>query len=524
MDIDAAKDEITEEVEKAFDAIEVESKHAADFLGQLQLPPLRRALMRNYSHPGGPGRSRKYRPLSQAKTLMLKDLLDMNSRNKLLRRLRRNQNEAKDLGYNLNNRVPSSQVIYQFITKRIDEQVKTLMDHTVAEIRRLCRERDKLIDVELVDEEGVADDASAATKYRKKTKKMQEACNVLKWKVFPHLGFNRAANAAYDDIEFLDLLLFVAMRNTFTNNGWNIMRDTTEADVPRSQTILKHIRDLDRDTIRDMFDEANEELVNLAKQEGRLDEPVTLLLDFTTIRYYGDKNDEMVREKEPKDGTSHVYEFIVAKAKHGGENYVLGVEPIGKLDDKVEVTGRLLDRVRELVEVERVISDREFSNSRYFQAFEDRGLEYLNLPVRNSVIKRIMEQNDAPHITKIRFGKEQVQTTLVLRRDSNGKVKPFLTNASNLYALGVDLFEDYGERWDIETGFDDIKNKFLPKTTSKDFNVRLFYFLFANLVYNAWTLTNVVVSRYIHGVINDKKLITAKKFLQAIFHAHIDYG
>lgn len=521
---DSAEEQIADEIDKAFAEIDLDGMHASEFLGQLELKPLRQALMHNYSHPGGRGRSPKYRPLPQSKTLIYKELLDIPARSKVLRRLRRNLKEAEHLGYRLTHGLPTTQNFYLFVDKRVDEDVKALIDFTVSYIKEKCREQDKLIDVELIEEEGVAAEASETTQYRKKTEKMQEACNVLKWKVYPQIGFNRAANASYDDAEFLDLLTFVAMRNTFTNNGWNIMRDTTDADVPRSQTVLKHIRELDRDVIREMFWEANEELLKLAKKEGCLDDPVTVLLDFTTIRYYGDKNDEKVREKKPQDGTSHVYEYIVAKAKHEGENYVLGVEPIGKLDDKVEVTGRLLDRVMDLVEIKRVMSDREFSNSRYLQLYEERGLEYLNIPVRTSTIKQIMEDHDAPYLTRITFGEEDVETTVVLRCDSNGYVKPFLTNASNLYALATDLFTEYGERWDIETGFDDVKNKFLPKTTSKDFNVRLFYFLFANLIYNTWTLTNTIVSLYIHGDIKDEKLITGKKFLHAFFHAYIDYG
>jgi len=47
----------------------------------------------------------------------------------------------------------------------------------------------------------------------------------------------------------------------------------------------------------------------------------------------------------------------------------------------------------------------------------------------------------------------------------------------------------YSRRWQIENEYKSIKYDFLAKTSSKDYRVRLFYFVFAVLLYNIWRLT-----------------------------------
>jgi len=139
-----------------------------------------------------------------------------------------------------------------------------------------------------------------------KKRKFQEVSQFLRWHVFPAINFPRAKNAKYDDIEILDLLVFTGMRNLCTNEGYHLMTELVDKDIPTPQNILHHIRDLERDKIFEMYQTASERLLEKAKEKGDLGEtPVDVAIDFTNIQYNGDKNDEMVKEVQPKDGTSH---------------------------------------------------------------------------------------------------------------------------------------------------------------------------------------------------------------------------
>ncbi|MGQ9515216.1 MAG: transposase, partial [Thermoproteota archaeon] len=62
--------------------------------------------------------------------------------------------------------------------------------------------------------------------------------------------------------------------------------------------------------------------------------------------------------------------------------------------------------------------------------------------------------------------------------------------ATNLPHSPKRVLRCYKRRWGIETSYRKI-NEFLPKTTSRSWTVRIFYFVLACLIYNAWVVLNV---------------------------------
>jgi len=91
---------------------------------------------------------------------------------------------------------------------------------------------------------------------------------------------------------------------------------------------------------------------------------------------------------------------------------------------------------------------------------------------------------------------------------------PFATNikiTQNEVCLAEKLFNLYSKRWGIETSYR-VKKAFRPKTTSKNYIVRLFYFLFSTLVYNLWIIVNIIVGNSLMKKLPEKPLVTAKLF------------
>jgi len=70
----------------------------------------------------------------------------------------------------------------------------------------------------------------------------------------------------------------------------------------------------------------------------------------------------------------------------------------------------------------------------------------------------------------------------------------------------------YGKRWGIETSYRVKKQSFLAKTTSKNYQIRIFYFLFSVLLYNLWLLADILVWLALFGYVKDDHLITSKYF------------
>ncbi|MFB6200044.1 MAG: transposase, partial [Candidatus Nanohaloarchaea archaeon] len=262
------------------------------------------------------------------------------------------------------------------------------------------------------------------------------------------------------------------------------------------------------------------------KEEGRLDQPVDVAIDFTNIQYYGDKNDNMVVETQPKNGTTHAYQFATIKIVSGGEHYTLKALPVNKFSNKRDIVEELLDHAEKHIEIRRVYADRGFFSGKIINLFQERNQKFIMPAVRNQKVKQFLEEEEAPAIVRYTMkGKETSTFNLAIKKPENeDDPKPFATNCTQLEILGNNLFELYGRRWDIETGYRVQKNNFYPKTTSKNYNVRLFYFLFSQLLYNTWTLTNVKISLHLHDEIREEKEITAQEFVTKFFQAFLDYG
>ena len=113
---------------------------------------------------------------------------------------------------------------------------------------------------------------------------------------------------------------------------------------------------------------------------------------------------------------------------------------------------------------------------------------------------------------------------VIVKDKKDGRKMAFATNGTAIEALYFDIFKLYGRRWDIESGYRVNKNNFFPKTTSKNYKVRLFYFLFSILLYNCWMMVNVVVSIHLLGEILGKKMISSQVFLSAWYKARVDPG
>ena len=74
----------------------------------------------------------------------------------------------------------------------------------------------------------------------------------------------------------------------------------------------------------------------------------------------------------------------------------------------------------------------------------------------------------------------------------------------------------YSRRWQIENEYKSIKHDFLAKTSSKDYRVRLFYFVFAVLLYNIWRLTDFLLKAGVDSEMDYAPVLTAGRCVEII--------
>ena len=78
--------------------------------------------------------------------------------------------------------------------------------------------------------------------------------------------------------------------------------------------------------------------------------------------------------------------------------------------------------------------------------------------------------------------------------------------------------ERYAWRWAIETNYRVVKNDFLARTTSREFSIRTFYWLFAVMLYNAWVLLDVFLrADHPDRAPDDRPVMPARSFAKAFY-------
>jgi len=241
-------------------------------------------------------------------------------------------------------------------------------------------------------------------------------------------------------------------------------------------------------------------------------------IDFTEWYFYGDRSAPMVVGKEPDSGTSKCYKFATVNIVEPGKRFTLLALPIGPFDNKEQILSKLLSYATQRIKIRRVYVDRGFFDSNAIKVFERFHLKYLMPATQISTVKEMLEIAPSPSIITDFEMKDVIFNLVVVEEElkDGSKVKrAFATNeeySENDVNLAERLFLQYGKRWGVETSYRIKKHSFLPKTTSKNYLIRLFYFMFSVLLYNLWILADALIWLSLFGKLGDDHLVTSKLF------------
>lgn len=342
--------------------------------------------------------------------------------------------------------------------------------------------------------------------------------------VYPRIRLERRHNVVYDKSALLDALACAAANHLFTKGGCQTFAremSPTRGRTPDSKTILYHIRNLDKEgkglgETKEMFDLALRDALSLARRLGIFKRRMDIAIDLHDQPYYGDKNDYMVVESKHRNGTSHFFRYMTCSVVEAGRRFTIGCIPVHKLSSRRKIMGKLLDLAAREVKIRFVYLDRGFYTREMIGTLQVRGLKFLMPAPMNVKVKPLVNAAEAPSIIEYTMGRgdKQVKFNPAIVKDENGVKRAFATNLQ--LKNGDGLFKLYGKRWGIETSYRVVKD-FAPKTTSKKYIVRLFYFLFSVCFYNIWVLANILLGRILSGSVPEKPLMPAALLTRAFY-------
>jgi hypothetical protein len=184
---------------------------------------------------------------------------------------------------------------------------------------------------------------------------------------------------------------------------------------------------------------------------------------------------------------------------------------------------RLVQRAKELVPIETVLCDSEFDSKAVYQTLSNLDVNYL-IPKRvHATEKRVVEKMESEGneiavesaTVHLNTGSHAMQFLYVPSTKSDGTAV-FATNLRVSAEEAESVCRRYSSRWQIENEYKSIKNDFLAKTSSKDYRVRLFYFVFAVLLYNIWRLTDFLLKAAVGEEMNYAPVLTAGECVELV--------
>lgn len=466
---------------------------------------------------------RKYRKIifsyeSLFKLILLQKLKGIRFHTKLTKYLNRNPSEKFKLGFT---KTPDRTQIGYFINHILDDETKKQIDFIASKIEEVSEKFGILLDVKTFEPEKPQKITKEQNQHLQRNEKTKEICRLFKKRFSPFINLNLKNNTLYKKNQFLDLLIHMGMTRDFAENGSRTYKELRGIQNPDADTLLYHLKNYtDTKELHRMFTTLFEIVWEMARKINLFDirKHYDVAIDFTEWYFYGDRGSPMVVGKEPDRGTTKCYKFATINIAEAGKRFTLLALPVGTFDTKEDILRKLLNYSLERIKIRRLYIDRGFFDSNAIKVFNNLHLKYLMPATKIPTVRDIMEITTPPTIVTD-FTMKDVKFNLVIveeeLKDGTIEKRAFATNEvynENDVNLAERLFDLYGKRWGIETSYRVKKHSYLPKTTSKNYLIRLFYFMFSVLLYNLWILADILIWLALFGIIKEDHLITSKYF------------
>lgn len=325
--------------------------------------------------------------------------------------------------------------------------------------------------------------------------------------LFSSLDYGIKSNGRYTSDDFDRLLGRIATRRQFANSGATaaaVAADPTALGSvgprsPLAKAFLYHLGHLTEDEIDRQFRGVLTATMRRARRARRFHHPVDVAIDIHDWPFYGHRETDHVLVVNRTRGTNRGYRFATLCVVESGTRFMLGWVPLTQnaYPAKRDAVRSLLLQAQRFVQIRRVYLDRGFYQVPVVETLIEFGVKFVMRAIQYKPIAALVADADTDVIVtdyvmkrkRPPYSQIQVRLLVVPHLTNDDEWTCFITNRSVTEATAQAVAEDYRRRWGIETAYRQIR-ELLPRTSSRTFAVRLFYFLFALSVYNLWVLVN----------------------------------
>jgi putative transposase len=467
-------------------------------------------------------RTTKFSLSSIIKLYLFRLIKGLRNYEKLTAYLIENQEEAFQLGFYRNDNntleLPPKRTYNNYLTTFSAEQ-KQELNLLAAKIISLATQNKVILDLEIV---------KKTIKEKKKSyeAEIKEAVKLIKKLVYPMVELKIKENGKFTTKDLLDVLVHVALTHDFANNGSFTFRELNpEKPSPSGDLMLYHFSKFNSIwQLRKMFERILDVIFNFARANYNIlkHRRFDIAYDIHKICYYG-KGIQYACGDKFERGTSEFLEFLTCSIVVGGQRFVMDVVPIHPLGSMEKLLNESLLRVKNKIKIDKAYLDRGFNSAEIFRVLKDNKIRFIMPMIRSPTVKAAFDKAEAcPVYIFKNFMVRDEPINLILVDDKQGVKRAFVSNFDIAPCLAYRFYEMYSKRWGIETSYRNLDHDFKAKTTTRNYHIRLFYFLFSCCLYNLWVLVNICLSLTIYGRIKDKPIITAKLFAILLYRVKIE--
>jgi Transposase DDE domain len=340
-------------------------------------------------------------------------------------------------------------------------------------------------------------------------------------------------NALYGEEDLHRSLILLSIEGRYAESGMKRLAvEASSARVPSGSWVRDAVSRLSEGEVTEKAGKALGSTVKELRRFGVFNEPVVCAMDKHQIPRYDEGMEPFLTRGQEKAGTMKFETYATLQCVEEGRRAQVACAHVGPLDDNADVIAGLLGqaRLRE-VEVSLLLLDREFFSVSCMARLEKGGQRYLmpcKLTSRTKEAIREHAEGRRRRVSRCAItsteGREGAYNIVILPRRGCEKepdpLKRYIAFATNIPRRFVTwnvrrLPDDYRRRWGIETGYSGVEG-LRARTTSKSHALRLLYFHYALVLYNAWLLANLIIARRFSKVLS--RPVIKIQMVKAAFH------
>lgn len=469
------------------------------------------------------GRKTKWEIVPIARLYLFKLLKGFSHHIKLIEYLIENPNEAHELGfyYEEGKLVLPPKRTFNHLLGILGKEKTSLLNKLAEKILAEATKNNIILDLEIVRK-------VVKEKSKSSLSETKEAIKFVKKLVYPKLAEDMKinSNGRYKPEDILDVLIHVALTGDFTNNGTSTYQIINEEKPsPSSDTVFYHLgKFFGIEQIRKIFETIIEVIFKFAKRNYSLlrKRKIQIAYDMHDICFYGNGMKNVCGGKQ-KNGTNRFIRFLTCSVVEGGKRFILDIVPMSPLCNEYIEFEKSLLRIKSKIGIEKVYLDRGFDRPSYINILNKHKTDFLMPKIKSPTVKAWFDKTEACNSRVVEnFGiGSETKVNLVLVDNDEGVKQAFICNFKISSHMASYLYKLYSRRWGIETSYRSLEYSFKIRTTTKNYHIRLFHFLFSCCLFNLWVLVNVSVSLRLYGRLPDKPIITAKMFALILYRVEM---